>query len=68
MVEAAINRVSNMTNAQILNGDGRKDLPEGPFELIFVGGLFMYLNDSDALALLYSLQDRLCAGGSIILR
>jgi SAM-dependent methyltransferase len=68
MVEAARNRVANTTNAQILNGDGRKDLPGGPFELIFVGGLFMYLNDSDALALLYSLQDRLCSGGSIILR
>ena len=68
MVEAARNRVANTTNAQILNGDGRKDLPEGPFELIFVGGLFMYLNDSDAVALLHSLKDRLCSGGSIILR
>ena len=68
MVEAARNRVANMTNAQILNGDGRKDLPEGPFELIFVGGLFMYLNDSDSVALLHSLKDRLCSGGSIILR
>ena len=68
MVEAARNRIANTTNAQILNGDGRKDLPEGPFELIFVGGLFMYLNDSDAVTLLHSLKERLCSGGSIILR
>lgn len=68
MVEAAKNRVAHMTNAQILSGDGRKDLPEGPFELIFVGGLFMYLNDSDAVALLHSLKERLSTGGSIILR
>jgi protein-L-isoaspartate O-methyltransferase len=68
MVEAARIRVSHMPNAQILSGDGRKDLPEGPFEIIFVGGLFMYLNDFDAVALLQSLKERLSAEGSIILR
>ena len=68
MVEAAIDRVAQMPNAQILCGDGREDLPVGPFDLIFVGGLLMYLSDSDAVALLDSLKDRLSAGGSIILR
>ena len=67
-VEAARNRVANIPNAQILSGDGRKDLPTGPFELIFVGGLFMYLNDTDSLTLLHSLKERLSDGGSIILR
>ena len=68
MVEAARNRVAHLTNAEISLGDGRKDLPVGPFELIFVGGLFMYLNNSDALELLHSLKARLTKGGSIILR
>ena len=68
MVEAARDRVANIANAQILSGDGRKDLPAGPFDLIFVGGLFMYLNDSDSLALLHSLKERLSDQGSIILR
>ena len=68
MVEAARDRLADVSNAQILRGDSRKDLPEGPFELIFVGGLFMYLNYSDALALLRSLKGRLSDGGSIILR
>jgi len=68
MVDAARIRVSHLANAQILSGDGRKDLPEGPFDMIFVGGLFMYLNDSDAVSLLQALKDRLSSGGSIILR
>jgi SAM-dependent methyltransferase len=68
MVDAARDRVANLANAQIMSGDGRKDLPPGPFDLIFVGGLFMYLNDSDAMALLDDLKGRLGPGGSIILR
>ena len=36
--------------------------------MIFVGGLFMYLNDSDAMGLLDGLKKRLSTGGAIILR
>jgi SAM-dependent methyltransferase len=68
MVEAAKDRVTHLANAQIICGDGRKDLPARSFDLIFVGGLFMYLSDEDAVELLDSLKDRLSAGGSIILR
>ena len=68
MVEAAKTRVAHMANAEIISGDGRKDLPDGPFDMIFVGGLFMYLNDSDALALIDALKQRLGTGGTIILR
>ena len=68
MVDAARDRVSHLSNARILLGDGRKDLPEGPFDMIFVGGLFMYLNDSDAVSLLEALKERLGVGGSLILR
>ena len=68
MVEAATMRVAHLSNAQILQGDGRQDLPEGPFDLIFLGGLCMYLSDADVLELLGSLKRRLDKGGSIILR
>ena len=68
MVDAARNRVSHLANAQIISGDVRKDLPDGPFDLIFAGGLFMYLNHSDVVSLLGSLKDRLSVGGSIVLR
>ena len=68
MVEAAKSRVAHLPNAEIVSGDGRKDLPQGPFDMIFVGGLFMYLSDSDAMELLDALKNRLDTGGSIILR
>ena len=68
MVEAARKRVAHMFNASVLEGDTREDLPEGPFDMIFLGGLCMYLNDSDVVELLRSLKQRLGAEGSIILR
>ena len=68
MVEAAIKRVAHLPNAQILQGDGRSDLPPGPYEMIFVGGLCMYMKDSDVVYLLQSLSSRLSKGGSLILR
>ena len=68
MVNAARKRVADLPNVEIFEGDGRKDLPEGPFEIIFLGGLCMYLKDADAVSLLHSLKHRLVEGGSIILR
>ncbi len=68
MVEDAKKRVSHLSNAQILQGDGRQDLPAGPFDLIFLGGLCMYLGDTDVVALLHNLKSRLSEEGTIILR
>jgi len=68
MVNASRERVAHLPNIEILEGDGRHDLPEGPFDMIFLGGLCMYLNDADVVALLNSLRDRLSDRGSIILR
>ena len=68
MVEAAIERVAVFSNVQIVHSDGRKHLPEGTFDLIFLGGLCMYLNDADVLELLRSLKNRLSDNGTIILR
>ena len=68
MAEAARQRVAHMPNAHILQGDSRKDLPEGPFNMIFLGGLCMYLNDTDVVELLRSLKGRLGEEGSMILR
>lgn len=68
MVEAAKERVARLPNVEILQGDVRHDLPEGPFDIIFLGGLCMYLNDLDVVALLQSLKSRLTVGGTIILR
>ena len=68
MVEAAKKRVAHLSNAEVYQGDGRQDLPAGPFELIFLGGLMMYLSDTDVVELLQSLKSRLSQGGTIILR
>ncbi len=68
MAEAARKRVAHLPNARIMQCDTRKDLPEGPFDMIFLGGLCMYLNDADVVELLRSLKLRLGGQGSIILR
>ncbi|MCU7889679.1 MAG: class I SAM-dependent methyltransferase, partial [Candidatus Thiodiazotropha sp. (ex Lucinoma aequizonata)] len=38
MVEAARKRVAHLSNARILQGDGRHGLPIEQFDLIFLGG------------------------------
>jgi len=68
MLKAARERMARLSNVKILEGDGRYNLPEGSFDMIFLGGLCMYLNDLDVIALLHSLKSRLIEGGSIILR
>ncbi len=68
LVQAARKRMANLPNVEIFEGDGRDNLPEGPFEMIFLGGLCMYLTDADVAALLHSLKHYLGEGGSIILR
>jgi SAM-dependent methyltransferase len=68
MLKAAKEKVASLPNAKILEGDARNDLPEGPFDMIFLGGLCMYLNEIDLVELLHSLKRRLIEGGAIILR
>ena len=68
MLKAVRERVAHLPNVEIFEGDGRNDLPEGSFDMIFLGGLCMYLSDADVMALLRSLKSRLVEGGSIILR
>ena len=68
MLKAARQRLSHIPNVKILGGDCRHDLPESSFDMIFLGGLCMYLNDNDVVALLSSLKNRLIEGGTIILR
>jgi SAM-dependent methyltransferase len=68
MVEAARECTRNLPNVSIVQGDVRVDLPGGEFQLVFLGGLCMYLNDDDVVALLTELKGRIGSSGSIILR
>jgi SAM-dependent methyltransferase len=68
MIESARQRLAGADNVSLVIGDVRTDLPAGQFDLIFVGGVCMYLNDDEVLALLSGLSGRLSPRGFIILR
>ncbi len=68
MLKATRKWVAHLPQVTILEGDVRQDLPEGSFDMIFLGGLCIYLDDKDVIALLHSLKSRLTEGGTIILR
>ena len=68
MVRSARARLAGQAHVEIQQRDARARLPEGPFDLIFLGGLCMYLNDADVIALLRTLRAKLETGGSVILR
>ena len=68
MVEAARRRLAGQDNVRLVVGDVRTDLPAEQFDLIFVGGVCMYLNDEEVEALLGSLCRRLSPRGFVILR
>jgi len=68
MAETARERMHAFTNIEIIEGDVRAELPDGQFDLIFLGGLCMYLNDNATRTLLRSLPNHLTNDGSIILR
>ena len=68
MVKAANEKLGHLSNVKIIKGDVRHNLPKGPFDMIFLGGLCMYLNDTDVVELLDALKRRLSDKGVIILR
>lgn len=68
MVEAARRCTQNFSNIKIIEGDARVDIPQQEFQFVFLGGLCMYLNDEDVVALLTELTGRMPDGGPIVLR
>jgi SAM-dependent methyltransferase len=68
MVEAARSRLAALANVEIINADVVAiDLDER-FDCIFLGGLLMYLNRGDVVAVLRRLPALLKPGGRIVLR
>ena len=55
-------------NLRAIHGDVMKFEPEGYYDLIFLGGLQMYLNESGVIALLRKLVQCLAMGGIILCR
>jgi SAM-dependent methyltransferase len=68
MVEAAKLRTAAMSHVEILECDVRVGLPESHFEFAFLGGLCMYLNDDDVVALLERIKERVQPDGLLLLR
>ena len=68
MVRAARRRLAAREGVSVVRADVRDELPEGPFDLVFGGGICMYLDDADAAGMLGALRERLAPGGVVVLR
>ncbi len=67
MVADARERLRDMKNVQLIEGDGLKAPIKGKFQGAFFGGMLMYLNRDDAVKLLARVA-KLVPDGRIILR
>jgi trans-aconitate methyltransferase len=68
MLVAARTKLTDRSNVELLNQDVREPLPPGPFDLVFLGGICMYLNDADTIALVQAVIERLGDRGRVVLR
>lgn len=68
LFDAMKERCESNSRIKIIQGDVLSFEPEDRFELIFLGGLLMYLNQNDVVALLQKLSHFLEPGGVIICR
>lgn len=68
LYESMVQRCSSYDNFTPVHDDVLSFEPESRFSLIFIGGLLMYLNEKDAVALLRKLKSFLTPGGIILCR
>ncbi len=68
LYEATRQRCAPHPNVAAVHGDVTAFEPEGRYELVFLGGMLMYLNEGDAIALLRKLVPLLDSGGIILCR
>jgi SAM-dependent methyltransferase len=68
MCQAASRTLAGRRGVTVRCADVRAELGEGPFDLAFLGGVCMYLDDADVLRLLTTLRGRLAANGFAVLR
>ena len=68
LYEAMKLRCSRYANATLVNDDVLAFRPEGSYSLIFLGGILMYLNESDVVALLKRIVPFLEPGGIVLCR
>jgi SAM-dependent methyltransferase len=68
LYEAMVARCSHYSNATLLNDDVLSFDPEDRYSMIFLGGMLMYLNESDVIALLKRVTPFLEPGGIVLCR
>ena len=68
LYEAMVARCSRYANATLLNDDVLDFEPEDRYSMIFLGGMLMYLNESDVIALLEKVTPFLEPGGIVLCR
>jgi len=68
LYEAMKVRCSRYANTTLLNDDVLAFQPEGSYSLIFLGGILMYLNEGDVVALLERVTSSLEPGGIVLCR
>ncbi len=68
LYESLVQRCSSYDNLTPIHDDVISFEPEGRFSLIFLGGLLMYINENDAIALLKKLKPFLTSDGIILCR
>jgi SAM-dependent methyltransferase len=68
LYEAMVTRCSQYANATLLNEDVLDFEPKDRFSVIFLGGMLMYLNESDVISLLKRVTLFLEPGGIVLCR
>ena len=68
LYEALVQRCAEYSNVEAVQGDAVSFEPEDSVELVFLGGLLMYLNENDAVSLLRKLVGSLAPCGVIVCR
>jgi trans-aconitate methyltransferase len=68
LYEAMVARCSRYANATLLNDDVMAFEPEDRYSMIFLGGMLMYLNESDVIKLLERVTHFLEPGGIVLCR
>jgi trans-aconitate methyltransferase len=68
LYEATRKRCSPYANVEAINADVMALEPEDRYELVFLGGMLMYLNENDVISLLQKLTPFLNSGGIILCR
>ena len=68
LFEALEKRCASLLNVKYILGDVMRFKPEDQYELVFLGGMLMYLNEQDVSALLRKLIHSLRPGGIILCR